>query len=325
LVKLIADIFRSEIVVIYKLGDPPLGNDPNRPLQRNLIVSHSIIAEMIGLSVPASSTFRSAVVDTQTSKVSVDLINQEDFRHYEGHGIKVKNNLCSPAIFDGHSIGLIEISNGNFSSDDIRLFEFLCSIAAPKIKELIAFPLNSSALTKPVYTRVEVEMLIQSTIEQAYSSLDADRISIFAYDDDSQKLHCLISKDIAGYSVPVDSGLIGSSFTSLSVINTKDVKADQRHYNILDQKVGYQTRNALSAPILAPTGKPIGVLQALNKRSGDAFTSMDEEEIRNFCSRSAVLLQQMLEADEKKLLRDANRNVANFVDKLFKCRGMEVI
>jgi len=137
----------------------------------------------------------------------------------------------------------------------------------------------------------EPEELIHCIVEQAYSTLNVDRISVFTYDGSSKNLFCLVSKDIKGACVPVETGLVGSSFSTTQVIHSADVAADERHNKMFDANFDFEPKSSLSAPIVSADGRTLGVVQALNKRDGTCFSAADESKLLEICSRSAVILQ----------------------------------
>lgn len=138
---------------------------------------------------------------------------------------------------------------------------------------------------------------LEELVNLTYFLLNAERVSMFGcLNTESDSLECFFSEDIQGYSVPINKSILGRSFMNNEVLNVADVKACS-HYSGVDEKVGYQTRSVLSAPIVSSNGEVIGVLQAINKRSGD-FTSADEYQISSICTESAILLQKRI--DRKK-------------------------
>mmetsp|Transcript_15738 Transcript_15738/g.14240 ORF Transcript_15738/g.14240 Transcript_15738/m.14240 type:complete len:1270 (+) Transcript_15738:88-3897(+) len=145
-------------------------------------------------------------------------------------------------------------------------------------------------------------------INEAHKRLDADRVSLFTYNDKINKLECKVSQDIKGQSISIDSGIAGLVFKSLQVVNIVDAKADARHYNEFDKNLGYQTRTLLCAPLVDDDGHPIGVIQAINKRSGTGFTLGDIEQIASVCKQTTELLKRK----EKSIRETTNDNLSLF-------------
>ena len=56
--------------------------------------------------------------------------------------------------------------------------------------------------------------------------------------------------------------------------NQANARADPRFLPDIDQRLGFETRSLVAVPIAA-RGKVLGVVEVLNKRSGDDFTDDD--------------------------------------------------
>lgn len=147
--------------------------------------------------------------------------------------------------------------------------------------------------------RLENDRGLQNLIERAYSKLDAERVSIFTYSASSKSLVCAVSQDIKGFSIPHDKGFAGLAFTAMRVINVPDTNQDDRHNKEVDKSVGFVTRNLLCAPIVSNEGVALGVIQAVNKKSGPNFTSVDEEHIIDVGKMMVSLIREKLELADK--------------------------
>ena len=130
----------------------------------------------------------------------------------------------------------------------------------------------SSKRTNPV----ENVGLLQGLLDLTYIKLEAERVSIFAYDSNMKQLVCAVSLDVKGISVPIDVGYVGQCFSSGKIINSYDVEQDPLHYREVDLKSGFVSHSVLSVPILDGDCRTIGVVQAMNKKSKSKFTVEDE-------------------------------------------------
>ena len=86
----------------------------------------------------------------------------------------------------------------------------------------------------------------------------------------------LFAQDIANYRM-LPAGIVGAAFTGNQVLLIPDPYHDPRFNREVDKKTGYRTRNILSAPMANLDRKPLGVVQAINKRGGSVFTAEDVE------------------------------------------------
>ena len=197
-----------------------------------------------------------------------------------------------------------------FGSEDEILMGFIATNAglalkysrSPKSGSHSTGVFSSRREPKFATTLPDTNSAMQQLVDSACADLDADLISVFAYNDSTKRLECTVSKDIKGLSIPIDRGIAGTSFRMGRVINVKEIASDERHNNDVDTQVGYKTQTLLCAPIMDISGRPVGVMQALNKKGTTHFTRQDEAMICDFSSQVSVLLQ---DAD---YLRDCTDN-----------------
>jgi sigma-B regulation protein RsbU (phosphoserine phosphatase) len=121
----------------------------------------------------------------------------------------------------------------------------------------------------------ELDPLLK-TIEQAgLSALSCERATVFLYDPECDELYSRVATGTSEIRFPAGLGIAGEAAQTRKVIHVPDAYADPRFNADIDRRTGYRTRNLLTVPLVAPDGQLMGVLQALNKRSG-AFVPADE-------------------------------------------------
>ena len=134
--------------------------------------------------------------------------------------------------------------------------------------------------------------------------LNADRATIFLFDEEPNELWAIVAKDENGKSlelrVPAHVGIAGEVATHKKVVNIPyDFYNDPRSANAqkIDPKNGYRTYSLLAIPLLNDeTGKLIAVVQLINKLKPNhpdygtldgqidkvGFTQADEQIVREF-------------------------------------------
>jgi hypothetical protein len=141
-------------------------------------------------------------------------------------------------------------------------------------------------------SKMDANINVQKLIENAYIELEADLISLFAYNDVTKRLECTVSRDIMGLSIPLDKGIAGIVFRKGRIINVESADRDARHNRDVDIKVGYKTRTLLCSPILDHQGRPVGVIEALNRKGEKTyFTRQDENVMRKLCSEVFLYME----------------------------------
>ena len=140
-------------------------------------------------------------------------------------------------------------------------------------------------------TSSNLEELLDMIVRETTIVLNCERASLFLYDAEKKELYSKIATGTDQIRVPMDCGIVGACANSGKLINVPDAYSDPRFNPDVDRKLGYHTRNILSAPLIGYDGKLVGVLQAINKRNGK-FEKIDEWLIETLGSQAAVALQR---------------------------------
>jgi HD-GYP domain-containing protein (c-di-GMP phosphodiesterase class II) len=153
-----------------------------------------------------------------------------------------------------------------------------------------------------------VDKLLAQILEAAKLVVEADRCTLFILDDEKQELWSKIAHGTTGeLRLPLDRGVAGLCARTASVVNIANPYDDLRFNGDVDRVTGYRTRNILAVPMIDVEGRCTGVLQALNRGSGDAFTREDEEFLLALGASAAAAVENAL------LHRDIERLFDGFV------------
>ncbi|KAJ9601206.1 hypothetical protein L9F63_000626, partial [Diploptera punctata] len=147
------------------------------------------------------------------------------------------------------------------------------------------------AVVKSIFQNmVSMDTLIMKIMNFAQRLVDADRASLFLVDNRNKELYARIfdigisSEDISSSSTeirfPLGTGIAGQVANTGEVLNIPDAYCDDRFNRTIDKLTGYRTKSILCMPIFI-RGSIIGVVQMVNKRSGD-FSKEDEEAFEMF-------------------------------------------
>lgn len=157
----------------------------------------------------------------------------------------------------------------------------------------IAFLENLRQITYMIHSAEDVEDIFLHLQDPILSLLDAARITIYAFDEISNEIY---SKYIAGdlpqeVRVPVNKSSIAGYAAymkcSVSISNAYDgvellaINHDLRFNKSWDELTGFsfKTAQVLAHPIIH-NDHLFGVIQIINKKSGDSFTSNDQEAVK---------------------------------------------
>jgi len=97
------------------------------------------------------------------------------------------------------------------------------------------------------------------------------------------------SGQLAEIPVPIEGSIAGTVFKSGEPQIVLDAQADPRHYGEVGQQSGVEVRSLLAVP-LQIKDRRIGVLEAINKQGGSAFSPEDVETLMTLAAQAAVAI-----------------------------------
>lgn len=282
--------------------------------------------------------------DCFNGKVVKNAINshRRSFLHsnnFSVRGLKSQSVLCFPIIYDGAVYGVIgaynKISFDSYSTGTTRsnlplTFDKFDEMNISHIAAYIAFVLKQAKTNRSSVARSAdqngsyqelafrleslvatlpaggtLDILFKWIIDDAYFKLKAEKISLFTFNDKIQKLDCIISRDIKGFLISTNSGIVGSVYQNKQTCNIDNASSDPRFFGVVDNTIGFVTRNVLCAPLIAENGTVLGVIQAVNKRGHTSFSNQDEEYLSSI-SKSATEVLLALPSLESSSLNTMN-------------------
>lgn len=136
--------------------------------------------------------------------------------------------------------------------------------------------------------------------------LGAERLTIYTVSDDKSFIQSKVKTGLSSFKdlmLPIGgSSIAGYVAQSAQLANIKDVYDDAELKQLgpevqflkeVDKRTGFRTRQMLVAPILdAGSGAVIGVVQAINSKSGKPFRPLIEEGMLNLCETLAIAFRQ---------------------------------
>ncbi|MDE3225988.1 MAG: GAF domain-containing sensor histidine kinase [Nitrospirota bacterium] len=186
-------------------------------------------------------------------------------------------------------------------------------------KELEAARRISQALSR----QTDVDSLISHALRTALEVVGADAASVLLADPASKQLvfrHVIgqKAKRLRGTAIPWDQGIASVVFKSGKPHLSADVSKDRRHLTRVDASIGYQTKDMITLPLKPWEGKPIGVLQVLNKRRGrlgrkDLSILTIISALMSAAIMQARLYEEVKFAEVGRLLGDIGHDVGNLL------------
>ena len=137
----------------------------------------------------------------------------------------------------------------------------------------------------------DLDELLQLIVAETVRVLDCQRATLFLYDPDNQQLYSRIATGSEQIRFDISRGIAGACARDRQIINVPDAYADDRFNPDIDKQSGFRTRNLLACPLIDYHHHLVGVLQAINKRTGK-FTDQDQWLAQTLSSQAAVALQR---------------------------------
>ena len=149
-------------------------------------------------------------------------------------------------------------------------------------------------ISRDLAATLDLDALLARIVHAAAALSNAEAASILLYDDKRQALYFQAATNLSntlqkGVEVPLEGSIAGLALLQGKPIRRQEAQKDPCHYGYLDSVTHFQTRSLIAVPLISQE-KPIGVLEALNKRQG-AFTDADEELLSVLSAQAAVAIQ----------------------------------
>lgn len=240
----------------------------------------------------------------------------------EKTGYKTESILCDPIkTVKGEIIGVAQVlnkRNGEFTEDDLTLLDAMTTQAAVALKtSQIVEEMRKArerekellAVVADITSEIDLGKILNKVMEEARRMLDADRSTLFLFDE---KTNELFSKIAAGTQqeirLPSHMGIAGTVFTSGETVNIPHAYADLRFNPAFDKKTGFFTKSIICVPVVNKVGKRIGVIQLLNKRRGP-FTEDDEARLKTFTAQVSIALENAKLFDDVQNMKNRNESM----------------
>lgn len=132
--------------------------------------------------------------------------------------------------------------------------------------------------------------LLPLVIAKVTEVMNADRSSLFLYDEKTEELWTMVSEGLnsAVIRIPVSSGIAGYVATHGTLLNIPDAYECDLFNRSWDQKTGYRTRSVLCLPMISNHGGVLGVIQVLNRKDGQPFSAEDEALMSHMVTQISV-------------------------------------
>lgn len=151
-----------------------------------------------------------------------------------------------------------------------------------------------SEISRDIVSTLDINTLLDRIVQAAADLSQAEAASILLYDESKGQLFFESATNLdeplmRGLIVPVDGSIAGWIVTHRQPIIIANAQRDTRHYSHVQKITRFRTKSLLGVPMIAK-GQIIGVLEALNKRSG-LFTQEDQDVLLALSAQAAVAIE----------------------------------
>jgi type II secretory ATPase GspE/PulE/Tfp pilus assembly ATPase PilB-like protein len=177
-----------------------------------------------------------------------------------------------------------------------------------EVNSRLAFFKQLQSVTNKIHATSNLDEIMLDLSQDICDLFDADRLTLYVMSEDKT---CIVSKIKTGlnsfkdFKLPISAqSIAGYAALSRRVLNLRDVYDDLElkshspdlHFQRgVDQATGYRTKQMLVAPLIdEPKHELLGAIQLINNRSGQPFSSVAEEGIKELCKTLAIAFTQRL-------------------------------
>ena len=122
---------------------------------------------------------------------------------------------------------------------------------------------------RKLLARPSIELAIPMISSYAKELLEADRCSVFIYNEEKACLWTVLADGVEKIEISKDEGVVGAVLREKRALIVNEPYSNKYFSSKIDHQTGYMTKNIIALPINNAFNEPIGVLQLLNKNVGE--------------------------------------------------------
>jgi signal transduction histidine kinase/putative methionine-R-sulfoxide reductase with GAF domain len=141
-------------------------------------------------------------------------------------------------------------------------------------------------------TTFDLDDLLELILSKLTELVEADRATLYLLDEAKKELvsRLVVGDKVRSIRMKLGHGIPGMVAQTGKSIRIRDAYTDPQFERDWDVLTGYRTKSMLVAPLKNHLGRTIGVIQVLNKKCGQEFTSDDESILSALSTQAAVAI-----------------------------------
>jgi signal transduction histidine kinase len=138
-------------------------------------------------------------------------------------------------------------------------------------------------------TTLDLDQLLELILQKINDAVEADRATLYLYDEQKGELYSRIvqGEEVRSIRLKVGQGIAGHVAQTGKALLVNAPYDDPRFNPEWDMTSGYRTRSILAVPMKNHLGRTIGVIQVLNKKSGE-FSDHDAVILAALATQAAI-------------------------------------
>ena len=151
-------------------------------------------------------------------------------------------------------------------------------------------------ISRTLTSELDLNRLLRKIVHATVEVLDASTGSLLIWDPTDNTLVFAVAEGGEGEGetleqqrMPADQGIAGWIFTHRQPVIVEDVSQDERFFKGIDESLGYRTSSLIGVPLMTK-GEMIGVIEVLNKRSGEKFDEQDLDTLSALAGQAAIAI-----------------------------------
>jgi len=150
-------------------------------------------------------------------------------------------------------------------------------------------------ISQTLTSTFDLDELLHLILSAATELTDTEAASLMLLNESGTELRFAASNGremnkLASLRVPIGGSLAGSILMAGRPMVIDDVQHDPRHFTGVDKQLDFQSRSLLGVPLMLRE-RPIGVLEALNKRDNASFSEEDGQLLMTLAAQAAVAIE----------------------------------
>ena len=151
------------------------------------------------------------------------------------------------------------------------------------------------AISRQLNSTLDLGALLNRILSAATELTETEEASLLLIDPSTGELKFeaasnMTRAEMEAIPVPMDSSLAGWVANNNQPVLVEDVRSDSRWFPSVDKTTDFLTRNLLAVPMNAQN-KPIGVVEAINKRGDQPWTQDDVDTLQALANQAAIAVQ----------------------------------